>query len=166
MMGYRTEQLRGENYRDAASVMAHEVFILQNVDIPDTLCDGILKESRIIDELERLRSRVANRRIVNGDVEMDKLCNIASIFRYESVGVGYFNKVLGEIELETGKNIKYALWLCDSIDDVVNEYGEFGNITEFDQYETSDIILSDIGRAGKLYGYEECPMYKNRIIAK
>lgn len=31
-MGFRTEQLYGEGYRDAVSVMAHEVFHLQKFD--------------------------------------------------------------------------------------------------------------------------------------
>ena len=32
MIGYRTEELFGEGYRDAASVMAHETFYLSNTD--------------------------------------------------------------------------------------------------------------------------------------
>ena len=34
-MGFRTELLYGEEYIDAASVMGHEVFELQNTDILD-----------------------------------------------------------------------------------------------------------------------------------
>ena len=157
MMGYRSEQPFGEGYRDAASVMAHEVFNLENRDIIDTLCDGILSKSSIKDNLKRLGSCVGYRNVglCNRDSEMESLCDNA--FKNESIGIEYFNKVLGEIELATGKKIKYALWLCDSIDDVVTEYAQFSNITEFDKYETSDIVLSDIGREGKLYGYEEYP---------
>lgn len=48
MFGYRTEQLYGEGYRDAAEIMAHEVFELGNTDILDTLSETIWCSSKII----------------------------------------------------------------------------------------------------------------------
>lgn len=41
------------------------------------------------------------------------------------------------------------------------------NYTYFDAYETSDVILSDIGKCGKLYGYENNPIplrYKESLL--
>lgn len=37
MSGYRCEKFFGEGYRDAASVMAYEVFVLNNTDVLDYL---------------------------------------------------------------------------------------------------------------------------------
>ena len=37
MTGYRCEEFFGEGRRDAASVMAHETFVLENTDILDYL---------------------------------------------------------------------------------------------------------------------------------
>lgn len=37
MTGYRCEELFGEGRRDAASVMAHEIFVLEDTDILDYL---------------------------------------------------------------------------------------------------------------------------------
>ena len=54
IMKYRTEILFGDNYRDAAKVMAHETFELENTDILSTLRTTILKESPISDKLRIL----------------------------------------------------------------------------------------------------------------
>ena len=45
-IGIRTEQLFGEGYRNVAEVMAHEVFILGNTDILDTLSSTIFKGTK------------------------------------------------------------------------------------------------------------------------
>lgn len=59
---------------------------------------------------------------------------------------------------KTGKDIKYVLWLSDSVDDVIAEYEPNDFITEFDEYSTADsVVLSDIGKGGKLFGYEKLP---------
>lgn len=59
---------------------------------------------------------------------------------------------------KTGKDIKYVLWLSDSVDDVIAEYELNDSITEFDEYPTANgVVLSDIGRGGKLFGYEALP---------
>ena len=41
-IGYRTEAFFGERYRNAASVMAHETFVLDNTDILSYLIDSDL----------------------------------------------------------------------------------------------------------------------------
>ena len=56
MTGWRTEQLYGEGYTDAASVMAHEIFELQNTDILDTLSETIFKDTEFGKKLEYLSS--------------------------------------------------------------------------------------------------------------
>ena len=151
--GFRTEQFSGEGYRNAAEVMAHEVFELQNTDILVALSNGILKGTQIGTRMLLLIDGIENN---TDDEDMNRFLDDA--FEKEYVGVTYFRVVLNVIKRITGKDIKYVLWLCDSIDDVKNSY-EFGDnvYTEFDEYETSDIVLSDIGREGKLYGYETMP---------
>ena len=151
MLGYRTEQLYGEGYRDAAAIMAHEVFELTNTDILDTLSETLFKDTALGAELKLLSD------VVSGEEDDDFL---DEAFENEEVGIEYFNKILDEIKKVTGKEIRYALWLCDSIEDIKNEYecDEIDvKLTLFDAYETSDIILSDIGTEGKLFGYEEMP---------
>ena len=41
-IGFRSEEVFGDGYRDAASVMAHEVFELGNSDILETLTSSFL----------------------------------------------------------------------------------------------------------------------------
>lgn len=105
---YRTEAFSGQQYRDVAEVMAFETFEMGNVDILETLSNGILKDSEdisrqcveFIDELDR-----------NGFIDD---------FSAED-GVEFYRKVLSEIRRVTGHDIKYALWLAD-LDTVKNFY--------------------------------------------
>lgn len=53
-VGYRSDDLFGDGYRDAVDVMAHEIFELQNADILDTLADGVLKDMDIAENLKHL----------------------------------------------------------------------------------------------------------------
>ena len=70
----------------------------------------------------------------------------------------FVRRILDTVKEKTGKDIKYVLWLSDSVDDVIAEYELNDPITEFDEYPTANsIVLSDIGRGGKLFGYEALP---------
>ena len=151
--GFRTEQFCGEGYRDAAEVMAHEVFELQNTDILETLSNGILKGTMVGARMKPLIDGIQNE---TDDKSINDFLDLA--FENVYAGIFYFRMVLSVIKSITGKDIKYVLWLCDSIDDVKQSY-EFGDnvYTEFDEYKTSDVVLSDIGTQGKLYGYETMP---------
>lgn len=156
MIKYRSEELYGEGYRDAAAVMAYEVFVLQNTDILETLSKGILKETEAGLKLKFLM------KVMEGEFESDVYkAFLDEAFNNEEVRVNYMNDVLQIINDITGKEIKYCLWLCDSITEVKDSYeSDFIDmtLTLFDGYESSDIILSDIGASGKLYGYESEPI--------
>ena len=155
-LGYRTEQLYGEGYRDAASVMAHETFELGNTDILDTLSLTLFHETLYGEKLKHLAD-VINCKI--SDATLNEFLDGA--IKNDTVGVDYFKGVLQEIRKITGKDIKYALWLCDSIEDIQKEYGCDESCVElavFDSYRKSSVILSDLGLAGKLYGYESKPV--------
>lgn len=53
-VGYRSDNIFGDGYRDAVDVMAHEIFELQNADILDALADGVLKDMDIAENLKHL----------------------------------------------------------------------------------------------------------------
>jgi len=154
MIKFRTEQLYGEGYREAAPVMAHEVFEMQNTDILETLSNTILKGTDVGKELMHLMN-VMNCKTEDQDLETFT----DQAYENEELGISYMENVLNAIQTVTGKRIKYCLWLCDSIDELRDAYEEDFeiNLTSFDAYEDSDIILSDIGTYGKLYGYESNP---------
>ena len=149
MIGYRTEELFGEGDRDAASVMAHETFYLSNTDILDTLSQTLFQNTEYSKELRHMSD------VINCEIDDEKIEQfLDDAFDDEELGINYFNNVLKEIKKITKKDIKYVLWLCDSIEDIKQEYEINEPFISFNIYEKSDIVLSDLGVEGKLYGYE------------
>lgn len=153
-VGYRSDSIFGDGYRDAVDVIAHEIFELWNVDILDTLADGVLKDLNIAEDMMRL----------SNDMQFSKTAYFADIFEEKDKSIAeekekaFVRRILDAVKEKTGKDIKYVLWLSDSVDDVIAEYELNDSITEFDEYPTANgVVLSDIGRGGKLFGYEELP---------
>lgn len=153
-VGYRSDDIFGDGYRDAVDVMAHEIFKLQNADILDTLADGVLKDMDIAENLKHLSYDIgAPRAVYFADILEEKDMDIA-----EEKAKAFVREILDAVREKTGKDIKYVLWLSDSVDDIVTEYELNEAITEFDEYSTADsVVLSDIGKGGKLFGYEKLP---------
>lgn len=153
-VGYRSDDLFGDGYRDAVDVMTHEIFELQNADILDTLANGVLKDMDIAEHLKHL----------SYDISSPKSMYFADILEEENESVAedkaksFVREILDAVREKTGKDIKYVLWLSDSVDDVIAEYELNDAITEFDEYSTADsVVLSDLGKGGKLFGYEKLP---------
>lgn len=153
-VGYRSDDLFGDGYRDAVDVMTHEIFELWNADILDTLADGILKDTDIAVDMNHLAY----------DLRSPRASYFADILEKEDQSIAeeksrvFIRSILDTVKKKTGKDIKYVLWLSDSVDDVITEYELNETITEFDEYSTADsVVLSDIGKGGKLFGYEKLP---------
>lgn len=145
-MKYRSEVPFGEGYRNAAEVICYEIFELGNTDILDTLLE---KTDYINDiKLRNLMAQIADELEENGFVDDMP----------EDEKLSFAQTIVDEISTFTNKDIKYVLWLADK-DVVMNYYGR-GELLEedIDAYEESDVILSDCGYDGCLYGYEEMPV--------
>ena len=151
MIGYRTEELYGSGNRKAANVLAFEIFQLSNVDILLTIANTILKNNKIADDLIYLADCINEK--VDDDV-VEKFLNNA--FNNEELGIEFCQNILDEINKVLGKEINYVLWLSDTVEELLKEYYLNDDVL-LDSYECSDIILSDLGDNGKLYGYTECP---------
>lgn len=153
-VGYRSDDIFGDGYRDAVDVMAHEIFELQNADILDTLADGVLKDMDIAENLKHLSYDIGAPRVVYfADILEEEDTDTA-----EEKAKAFVKEILDAVREKTGKDIKYVLWLSGSVDDVITEYELNEPITEFDEYSTADsVVLSDIGKGGKLFGYEKLP---------
>lgn len=154
-VGYRSDDLFGDGYRDAVDVMAHEIFELQNADILDTLADGVLKDMDIAENLKHLSYDIGAPRVVYfADILEEEDADTA-----EEKAKAFVREILDAVREKTGKDIKYVLWLSGSVGDVITEYELNEAITEFDEYSTADsVVLSDIGKGGKLFGYEKLPV--------
>lgn len=153
-VGYRSDGIFGDGYRNVVDVMIHEIFELWNADILYTLADSILKDTDIAEDMVHLAN----------DLQSPKALYFADIleeenkFAAEDKAKTFVRKILDAVKEKTGKNIKYVLWLSDSVDDVISEYELNDSITEFDEYPTANgVVLSDLGKGGKLFGYEELP---------
>lgn len=62
--------------------------------------------------------------------------------------------LIDEISKYMHKKIKYGLWLADR-QNVIDFYD--GDDNNINAYEKSDVILSDIGHNGVLFGYDKKP---------
>ena len=127
---YRSES-SSHPERDAISVMMFEIEELENEDIFDYVLDNY----KLSDELkESIKTYMDSS---EGDLE--------SILK----------NMLSEIKTQTGKDIKYALWLAEK-ETVIDMYDGVEN--GIDVYETKDgVILSDLGYDGVLFGFEKLP---------
>lgn len=138
---FRNEQFRGSGIRDAFSVIKFELCELQNTGILTTLRDTVFKESDSV-------TQYLNTLIRNIDKE-------------DGIDQRDIESILTFIRICTGKNITHALWLADM--DVVMHgmYGISGGYLQpgdmIDAYRVGPIVLADLDREGKLYGYEKLP---------
>ena len=51
--------------------------------------------------------------------------------------------------------MKYVLWLCVDKDDVMEYYN--ATLDDIDTYPVGDVVLSDLGHEGILWGYTSRP---------
>lgn len=142
--------LYGDGYKDAIPVIAHEIFVLNNTDILDTLAETILTNSLLKENIESLSKAISE------DIESEELNNfLDEAYDNPEISYDYIKTILNEIKNVTGEDIKYVLWLCDTKEDV-QRYAINEKISddEISIYNISDVVISDIGKDGKLYGYE------------
>ena len=71
----------------------------------------------------------------------------------------FVKTMLSIVEIATGVKVKYALWLASK--NAVLDLYSHGN-TNINEYEVGDVILSDLGYDGTLYGYANIPTKINK----
>lgn len=166
-IGYRTEAFFEEGYRNAASVMAHETFVLDNTDILSYLIDSDLIGQGTKDYLQVYVTLIEEGRLIYTGYNTDYEEMLYRYRKNEEDRIEFFQEVLDDIKNRKGIDVNYVLWLCDSPENAFNSYNVEQNISiadiEFDGYLKSDVILSDIGTEGKLYGYEKEPKPVTRV---
>lgn len=163
MVGYRSEKLFGEGYTDAIDVVAWEIFQLGNTDILHTLSNGLLKGTEAGFKLSVLEEEMNNGAISEDDTDgriwdvYESACGDFSCGGRDFVS----QYIIDSIRDLTGTEITEVLWLCDTPEAVqgyaVHSLVGSSNLTyeDIDCYETTNIIISDLGTDGKLYGYTE-----------
>lgn len=144
MTKYRSEKIYGSGIRDIKKVVQFEIFELGNIDILKTLLESINSvDNSLADEMTYIIQDIQQ----SGYVED----------MFEDEEEDFCERLVQALNFIHHKNITHCLWLAD-YDAVMNQYGK-GRITaeDIDAYETSGVILSDLGIDGRLYAYEGNP---------
>ena len=137
---FRSDACFGDGVREPVAVLYHEIFELGNTDIPEYILEhysvppmvqefwgGILKELRDY-----------------GFVE--------DMYRFEKEEAVVL--LLEMVWRITHREICSVLWLAER-EDVISRYN--ADEDSIDEYEVSDIILSDLGCDGRLYAFDYDP---------
>ena len=135
---YRTETYSGSLERRFAYVLRFELFVLGNSHIFDELMqNGLVRSQELVNQMKSMASELEENGYVDDMSEPDHL--------------EFLERVRLDISAQVGRDIQYALWLTDKA--CVQEfYG--GRDGDIESYGTSDVILSNLGRGGILFGYE------------
>lgn len=144
---YRHNQSTGKTPTDALSVLTFETRELGNSDIPRYCLEHYNFPSGTRSLMEGLI------RHIDGDEGVKVSEN------------GYpfiLDLMLGHIRKETGRDIRHVLWLASRQSVIDNYEGTEDNI---EAYETSPVILSDLGPDGILFGYIEAPEQYTAVIS-
>lgn len=135
---YRTETYSGSLERRIAHVLRFELFELGNTHILYELIQNeLVKDQNLAAQMKSLADEWECNGYVDDMPETDQL--------------KFLEKVRLEISAQTGRNIQYALWLAEK-PYIQKFYG--GTDCDTEGYETSDVVLSDLGPSGVLFGYE------------
>lgn len=135
---YRTESYSGSGERRFAYVLRFELFELGNSHIFDELIQNeLVRNWRLVAQMKNMVREWEENGYVDDMSETDQL--------------EFLEKVRLEISAQTGQDIQFALWLADK-SCVQKFYGGTGGDTE--GYVTSDVVLSNLGCSGILFGYE------------
>ena len=139
---FRNPYYAGDGEVKAFEVMSFEILELGNTDILYTLLEnGLIQDQLLLESISSVANYIEDFGGPGYYVE-DHTC--------EDV----IHNILKEIKRVTGKDIRVALWLA-SKEAIIKYYdGSENNIIE---YPTSDVVLSDLGEQGSLFGYESMP---------
>lgn len=160
---YRTEECGGSGVRDLESIIKFEVFELGNTDILDYILKNYnLKNGLLLSSFTNTIQTM--RELCKGKNANDSEALTRVVTAYGETMIDKFvESVITMVKLITKKDIKYGLWLA-SKNAVINRYSslpENGHndapTDNIEMYETSDVILSDLGYEGILFAYETLP---------
>lgn len=135
---YRTEEYSGSGVRDIMEIIENEVCELGNADIPKYM----LEHYAFPEELQSMLQTIKDQCEFGINPTREQTHKI-------------FRVALDQIGSQRGMKITCGLWLAGR-DEVEEHYlrGEDGKI---DAYQTSPVILSDLGPEGYLFAYPEEP---------
>lgn len=138
---YRNETAFGSGVVKAKDIIMFEIIELCNTDILD-YCMEQYEDVLSEDLYERLNTLSYD---MSDGAEID-----------EDAIEELVDDLLEELSEHFEVEIKYAMWLA-SKEAVIELYSDGNEDAVLTAYETSEIILSDLGYDGKLFGYSKRP---------
>ena len=136
---FRTETFSGSGVRNFFDVFYYEVFELGNGDIFSYLSSKLPDGDSLKEDLLFYENALSEEGCID-DSPKD-----------------VFDTVSQAVQSIYGKSVQYVLWLAEK-ENVQKVYGvDPLSDEQMDAYHTSDVVLSDLGADGILFGYDECP---------
>lgn len=144
---YRNDSCYGSGVIDLRKIIKYEVCELGNTDIFRYCVDNYKLSKELKTSLTKL----------SDDIEIDNLIindsGDSNMIKYVDLLI---TKLITEISTLIGKMIKYGVWLAE-LSAVTELYSDEDSDSDIMEYETSDVILSDLGHDGKLFAYDVYP---------
>ena len=135
---YRNEEYGGSGVSDIEDVICYEVGELRNEDIFDYCIDNYKLSDTLLRKIEDVRAFIDD----DGFNEDDK--DLRDTVK----------QLVAEVSKICGKTIRYGLWLATK-EAVLDIYD--GEEDSLSAYKPTDVVFSDLGYDGVLFGYEEKP---------
>lgn len=142
---YRSESFSGSGVYEVKKVIEFEICILGNTDILDYCLEHYNLTPMLKESLSELMNFIEKDNVIIEDLDDPTKID----YTYYLI-----DRLVDEISMLVGHSIKYAIWLAD-LDTVREIYSDSDD--DIEAYEISDVVLSDLGEDGKLFGYETFP---------
>ena len=142
-VGFRVNNLFGDGIKEPLEVIVYEIYDLGNTDVLNTLANTLFKDTEF-------------------GCRLQSFCQVVEIGCEEKTIEIFVHKLIREVETKLGKELKSVLWLCDTVQDLVDSY-EVQEDSVFSEYEDGFVVLSDLGKQGKLFGYEGEPKWLREV---
>ena len=139
---YRSESFSGSGVYEVKKVIEFEICILGNIDILDYCLEHYNLTPTLKESLSELMDFIEKDNVIIEDLDDPTKID----YTYYLI-----DRLVDEISMLVGHPIKYAIWLAD-LDTVREIYSDSDD--DIEAYEISDVVLSDLGEDGKLFGYE------------
>lgn len=144
---YRNEAFYGSGVTDIRKIIKHEVCELGNTDIFRYCHDHYKLSKGLKEDLVRISDEIED-----DDLIINEMDDNEELFEYVD---NIITALFTEISTLTKKMIKYGVWLAEL--PAVMEIYSFDDGNKIMEYETSGIVLSDLGYDGKLFAYDIYP---------
>ena len=145
---YRNDSAFGDGVRDAARVVAYEIFELGNIDIIDYILSHVALPEVVADEWRGFLDEYEENDFVTDE-------NGIPYHAEAKNAIAKVRALLDEVSRVAKAEIRFVLWLAGE-QAVRTRYD--GNDENMSAYDVSGgVVLSDLGFDGRLYGFAELP---------